>query len=373
MPLLMKIWPLLVLTSVINFNALSQSTDIYNNFYSRYYGTVDSNIYVTANLIVLNDALSGTYNYSYVNRLNEKNKSKSLPVVGSLTNSIAKLKEYGKNNFFLEGSLSEEKFKGEWILNDNHISFNLNEEYPPGSMELDVHYLHSEERLVKDSTNSPTAELELTLIYPQKSNGSNVHDSISKFISAGFFGINSHSLMPDSMLTMFEGEYYNNYKDQNTSRYLSGSSFNWQKSISMSVLNNSNGILCLEYVKYAYSGGAHGMTNISFDNINTENGIRYDYKDIFVDNSDSIISDLLTTQLYMDKGIPTDIKLSDAGYFVDQIKPNHNLFINNSGVGFVYNSYEIAPYSYGQTFIFLEYDKIREILCKETPAFKLLK
>ncbi len=365
----MKIWSLILLASVINFNAISQSN---GNFYSRYQGVVDSNLFVTANLIVMNDALTGTYNYSFVNTLNTEKNSKSLPVVGSRSNNTVKLKEYGKDKFFLEGSLSQQKFKGEWTLNDNQIPFNLNEEYPYGSMELDVHYLHSETKLVKDSTNSPTAELELTLIYPKKLDDNNVYDSICKYISYAFFGINSQPLIPDSMLTMFEKEYYNNYKDQNMSRYLSGSPFNWQKIITMSVLTNSKGILCLEYVKYAYSGGAHGMTNISFDNINTENGKHYNYKDIFIDNSDSIISSLLTKQLYAEKGIPTGIKLSEAGYFVDQIKPNHNLFINNSGVGFVYNSYEIAPYSYGQTIVFLEYDKIIEIIRKESLAFKLL-
>jgi hypothetical protein len=60
--------------------------------------------------------------------------------------------------------------------------------------------------------------------------------------------------------------------------------------------------------------------------------------------------------------LPGTGKLTDSGYFVDEIKPNENFYVTGEGVGFVYNHYEIAPYSFGATDIFLTKEGLKEIL-----------
>ena len=230
----------------------------------------------------------------------------------------------------MEGEMSKSQLTGVWNFENNAYNVVLTEDYSEGSIPLDVHYLHSEEKLFEDSTNSPIAEIELTLLYPVKEETS-IIDSIQNYISEMFFGDGSSTHEADTMLTEFESSYFNKYREYNTESYSPGASFNWQNIINMTVLNNSENLLSLEFLKYAYTGGAHGMTNISYCNIDLTSGSRYKSSDIFKPHSDSILSTILTGKLYLNRKIPHDVSLKEAGYFVDKIEPNNNFYINNSG------------------------------------------
>lgn len=365
----------LLLLFLLFINLFLFSQDQNDMFYSRYEGVVDSNIQVTANIVRLKSNLTGNYNYYKPASEINGGYIDNIALTGTVSDNEYSLKEYGNDDLILKGSIDKSLLSGSWYSeNSGMISINVSEYYPLGSIPFDVYYLHSEDKLIKDKSDSPVAEIELTLIYPLLNNSGNGSiDSVRQYIAIGFFGNNFYDDSPDSMLTHFENEYYNNYISQNASRYESGASFNWQKIVTTSVINNSDFLLCIEFLKYAYSGGAHGMTNISYQNIDLNNGNSLAYNDVFIDDTTGLLSELLTKQLYIDKEIPLDISLTKAGYFVDSIGPNHNIFINNAGIGFLYNSYEIAPYSFGQTSVFLNYEKIMHLLKKGTPVYKMIK
>lgn len=176
------------------------------------------------------------------------------------------------------------------------------------------------------------------------------------------------------MLVNFEKEYLGNYVDQNKDWLeAGGASFNWEKVIGMSVIYNNNYMLCLEYIKYAYSGGAHGMSNIAYDIIHLDNGQLLTFADVFEVGTEEVLSELLTTQLRKDYSVPEGVKLTDAGFFVEKVEPNRNIYVNGNGIGFLYNSYEIAPYAQGTTNIFLEFRQIKELVKKGTPVYGMTK
>ncbi|HEY9114603.1 MAG TPA: RsiV family protein, partial [Bacteroidales bacterium] len=56
---------------------------------------------------------------------------------------------------------------------------------------------------------------------------------------------------------------------------------------------------------------------------------------------------------------------------VDSISPNRNIYVNGNGIGFLYNSYEIAPYSTGATNVFLEFSQIKDLLRRGTPVYNM--
>jgi hypothetical protein len=176
------------------------------------------------------------------------------------------------------------------------------------------------------------------------------------------------------MLVNFEKEYLGNYIDQNENWHeVGGASFNWEKMISMSIVYNNNYLLCLEYLKYAYSGGAHGMSNMAYDIIYLDDGRLLTFADVFDEGTEEALSALLTKQLRKDYNIPDEVNLKDAGFFVDKVDPNRNIYVTGNGVGFVYNSYEIAPYSQGATNIFLEFPQVKELVKKGTPVYGMTK
>ena len=71
---------------------------------------------------------------------------------------------------------------------------------------------------------------------------------------------------------------------------------------------------------------------------------------------------------YKTKG---EAKLSQVGFFVDQITPNRNVYITGNGIGFKYAAYEVAPYSYGLPEVFLSFDKVKDLIRPGTPVYRL--
>lgn len=365
----MKIQQLIIITLLLSsISLVSQQTLKDKMFYSRFEGVIGDNIQIKANIIRLSDKISGNYQYRFIDDDTEMYYGKTINLNGEVNDEEASLKEMGQESVTFVGTLNQKSFSGVWKAHDDkQFEFAMKEYYPKGTLPFDIYYLHSEDKLISDNDKSPIAEIELTLIFPiNEYFESGIVDSVKQIVTHSFFGSNFYESNPDSMLTHFETEYFTNYKEQNEDWHSRGASFSWQKSVNMSVVFNSNYLVCLEYLKYAYSGGAHGMTNIAYDIINLNNGSLLAYSDIFKENTTDSLTAILTQKLRKDYKIPNDVPLKKAGFFVDEISPNHNIYINGNGIGFLYNSYEIAPYSNGQTNIFLEFDTIVGLLKKDT-------
>lgn len=342
--------------------------------YKRYEGSIGEHINITANIVRLFDKLGGNYQYKYLDDDGSMYIGKTIELNGEIDkNDSARLKEFGRKDFAFQGAMIKDKFEGTWNAPDNNkVSFDMNEYYPNGSMAFDVHYLRSEGKLDPIESDSPVAEIELTLLFPeQKYFEPKIIDSVKQIITHSFFGDNFSLSAPDSLLLRFEDEYLGNYIKQNKNWHQSGASFNWEKTVSMSVIYNTSYMLCLEYLRYAYSGGAHGMTNIAYDIVHLDEGKVLSYSDIFITEADSALSVLLTEQLRRDYKIPQDISLIEAGFFVEQVKPNRNIYVDGNGIGFLFNSYEIAPYSQGATNIYLEFKQIHKLVKMGTPVYQM--
>jgi len=342
--------------------------------YHRYEGFIGENISMTANMIRLYQKLTGNYQYRFVEENNAMYFGKTIELEGEIDkNNNVRLREFGREDYTFKGLKNKTVINGMWYgPSEKTLPFELKEYYPNGSMAFDVYYLHSEGKLIKTDPKSPLAEIELTLIYPTEEYiNPSVTDSVEKFIVDNFFGAGFNAKSPDSMLVNFEEEYLANYIKQNKDWYASGASFNWEKMISMSVIYNSNYMLCLEYLVYGYTGGSHGMTNISYDIIHLDDGRLLTFADVFDVCIEGELSDLLTSQIRKDYKIPDEVPLKEAGFFVDKVDPNHNIYVNGNGVGFLYNSYEIAPYSQGATHIFLQWNQLQGIVKKGTPVYQM--
>lgn len=344
----------------------AQNTDYY---YGRYEGKACNSV-VTANLVKVFNNVSGNIDMNKVDA-----SSSFVSLAGNVDNEGAiTLTEMGKSANTLSGTISQNNFTGIIKCVDKEMEVNMISSFPEGSLKFDVFYLHSEENLVENKDDSPVAEIELVLIYPDKSTYDKaIIDSVEKRIQDSFFNNVMLFENPDSMLTNYENNYFSTYKKQNENWYDNGASFNWQKIVNMSVMYNANNIVCTEYLVYAYTGGAHGITNITHDIIWLKTGAKLEYSDIFKENSRAKISDLLTNKLKEDIDIQQDASLKKAGYFVDTIQPNYNIYLNSTGIGFVYNSYEIAPYAKGQTKIHLTYNELLSTIKPDSPVAVMAK
>lgn len=363
---------------LISTNILGQNQKVSNNYYKRLEGKIGENINVTANIVRLFDNVSGNYIYYYLEGENNLYYGKTVDLSGKAEkNDSVFLKEFGSKEYTFKGLIDDGHYDGKWNTGDNKpLNFNMKEYYPNGSLPFEVYYLNSETRLDKEQKDSPTAQIELTLIFPgEKYFQPVIIDSVENIIMDSYFGKGFILSKPQQMLEDFENEYFTNYRKQAENRMKGSStnSFNYQKQVNMSIVYNSNFLLCIEYLRYAYAGGAHGMSNLSYDIINLDKGTKLTYEDIFEHDSDSLLSIILTKQLRQNYKIPEEISLKEAGFFVESVKPSKNLFINGEGIGFVYNSYEIAPYSRGATTILISFEKLKNIIKDDSPIYRLSK
>ncbi len=342
--------------------------------YHRFEGSIGENISITANLVRLFDKLSGSYQYRFVDEDAEMYYGKTIKLEGNIKNNDSvRLHEFGQKNFSFKGVMKQKTFNGTWYgPSGKTLPFDMEEYYPNGSMQFNVFYLNSEERLIAKDLSSPTANIELVLLYPNDDYFKPfVTDSVKNNIVSSFFGSGFQTDIPDSMMVRYEQEYFKNYIDQNMDWYGKGASFHWDKMNSISVVYNSGYMLCLEYLTYGYTGGAHGMTNISYNIINLDNGQLLTYSNIFKEGVKDSLSLLLTQQLRRNYRVPKDVTLKDAGFFVDQVEPNYNIYMDGNGIGFLYNRYEIAPYAQGATNIYLNWSQIKNLIKNDTPVYKM--
>ncbi len=346
--------------------------------YHRMEGSIGNDIEVTANFIRLFDKVEGNYQYKFKENDATTFFGKMLEVEGKVfKNDSLYLKEYGADDASFLGVWNDKSYKGQWKVpgeDNDYMEVLLKEYYPHGSLPFKVYYLNSEEKLMDGVNNSPTATLELTFVYPKDNSLSpGVLDSVKQIINKGFFGDHFKQNRPEIMLQSYEKEYYQNYKSTNLEAYkeMGGASFSWSSVNAMSVLFNSSYLLCVEYQRYAFTGGAHGITNNAYDIIDLKNGRVLTYNDIFIKGADSALSALLTHKMLKKYKTKDEADLKTLGFFVNKISPNQNVYVTGNGIGFKYASYEIAPYSYGMPEVFLPFNECKDLIQPGTPVYQL--
>lgn len=127
-------------------------------------------------------------------------------------------------------------------------------------------------------------------------------------------------------------------------------------------------ITAMTYVE-DYTGGAHGTHHTEYYNIKTENGEILKNADLFKDSSHLALKELIETQL-------KEIIRHGKELFIfdwESVMPNENFQFNSEGIVFVYNEYEIAPYSDGLIEVTVPYSSLKNIATPELEKIILLK
>ncbi len=111
---------------------------------------------------------------------------------------------------------------------------------------------------------------------------------------------------------------------------------------------------------YWYTGGAHGMTIIDNNTYNLTTGKKITLADIFVDAENPELILLMHDKLL-------SVRNKERYFDFVTIRLHENFIIQDGGLQFTYNQYDIAPYSEGITDIHFTFDEIREFLTEDSP------
>jgi hypothetical protein len=114
-------------------------------------------------------------------------------------------------------------------------------------------------------------------------------------------------------------------------------------------------ITAVDYEKYAvikrvldyYSGGAHGMTETAYYVFDRDAARFVTLADVADEARLSGLREAVAGALRERFELGTEEPLTAAGFFEDTFALTENFFLSEEGIGFHWNPYELAPYSFG--------------------------
>jgi hypothetical protein len=126
-------------------------------------------------------------------------------------------------------------------------------------------------------------------------------------------------------------------------------------------------IVVIQRIRDFYEGGAHGLSEKECFVLDSGKSKQVRLDEVIKKESISAVKKQIETALFAKYSKSTNASttggstLTDIGFFENSVNiPEGNFFISENGLGFVWNSYAIAPYSYGTIEIVLPSDSIKE-------------
>lgn len=244
---------------------------------------------------------------------------------------------------------------------------------PSRNLQFEEITLTKSEHLFADESK-PACNLSIDFVFVNNAITIGAKDSINAYLLSALFGKKYQQLSPQEAMEGYAKEYVTNYradlepmiqkdidnhidKDQLTAWY------SYEQELKGSVETYMGILLTYRTYKNEYSGGPHGMYTTEFINLNLSTIQPILLDELFVEDYQETLTELLWYQLALDNGVETRDELEEMGYATTgELAPTENFYINEEGITFYYNVYEIAPYSMGPTQITLSYDMLEYIL-----------
>lgn len=140
-----------------------------------------------------------------------------------------------------------------------------------------------------------------------------------------------------------------------------------------SVVFNQDGIISILTADSSHYGGSHGIKFLYYNNFDLQTGNDLKYNDLFIEDSEDMLSSFIIQKLMADNHLEEDRQLEEIGFLdLGEIKPVNNFCIDKEGITFVYNPSEIACLTLGAIKVFLSYDELTLLLKEESPITKIV-
>lgn len=203
---------------------------------------------------------------------------------------------------------------------------------------------------------------------------------ISHTLQTAAFGPKYGNLSPEAAVEAFRKSYATQYiKDvepiykadlKRTKKEDLPSWYNYEYSFTSDLRKGKEGIWNYSTTIFEYTGGAHPNTWIKLVNVDEHTGQILKKEQVFAAGTDNEICALLIPKLmeFANDRLETDTissieGLQDVGINTELYIPD-NFLLSDDGVSFLYNPYEIAPYSMGSITLTLPYEDISTYLIK---------
>lgn len=223
-------------------------------------------------------------------------------------------------------------------------------------------------------TAKPACNLTINFAYPVKSSDEKLKDSLTSFFISACFGEGYIGDKPAAVIKDYTANYVKEYRQDLEPMYLEdeknkedsesvGAWYSYYKGIEGHVQWYEKNLLIYRIDYNEYTGGAHGIYMTTYLNMDLLHIRPIRLEDLFVEDYQDALTDLLWNQLMADHGAKTREELEDMGYgSTGEIAPTENFYLEKDGITFFYNVYEITPYAMGAVQIKLPYEMMAHVL-----------
>ncbi|MDR1407325.1 MAG: DUF3298 and DUF4163 domain-containing protein [Tannerella sp.] len=225
---------------------------------------------------------------------------------------------------------------------------------------------------------NPRCSLQIKFAYPVASENKELSTKLQQQFIASFFDDAYIYMSPQEAAARYAEDYLRNFEKEGREFMNEMENHDMPQeevefhenylSIGNDVVYNRNGLLSFVVNTSYYAGGAHGghiMTNHVLD---IKTGQRIQEKDIFVDKYRDELARILVDEIVKANELKDAADLETIGFFdVSEIIPNGNFYVDETGIVYTFNEYEVAAYAVGAVIVPVPYEKIRHLLLRESP------
>ena len=227
--------------------------------------------------------------------------------------------------------------------------------------------------LVENDTTLPFADVEIDFTYPVKFRNEEDLARLQQIFLGTFFGERVYDSMTpeqavDNYLTNYTEEYtsLSNSYYEDKARLGANDTPQWywyNMSNSNKILFQNDSLLAYAVEFSDYTGGAHGSYRVTYTNIDLNDLVTLSEEDIFKPDYYKPLTDKIVNALMKKFDAPVPDSLLMHGFFtVEDIVPNNNFWLDDKGIHYAYNQYEIAPYAMGVIEVSVPYSDLQDIL-----------
>lgn len=234
-----------------------------------------------------------------------------------------------------------------------------------------------------DNPDNPNCDLEINFVYPKDYADKAVLEEMRKQFVYDYFGENYEGLSPEEAVERYTQDYISAYKDleedfkEESSKATEDSPvsswFSYYEMSSSQIVYNNSGLLSYTVSFENYTGGAHGAHAYNNHVIDLATGKPLTEEDIFNEGYQEELAKLLVDQIAKDNNLTDAKELENIGFFsVEEIFPNGNFLVDETGITYSFNEYEIAAYVVGVINVHLPFEAIQHLMREDSPIFKLI-
>lgn len=236
-----------------------------------------------------------------------------------------------------------DKYAFQYVTFKESIPYKQGQEHPSCSFDLNVLKAHGTDTVFADAFN----------------------------VDISYFLFNKRTTDVRGAMIHFIDSVLNIFKEENSEqiRYAQEEGFeprdiDYEYVINTEVHYGNNRDIIGHFINmYQYTGGAHGGTFITCRNYRLEDGSIVTLDNYFKPGYEKVLLPVLERKLLEYAECSSRDELDEHGYFSNEpMFVSDNFEIRKDTIDFIYNQYDIAPYSTGITTLSVPEDEIRSII-----------